>query len=168
MKKVVFYLTLLLLPAVGHAIHPTHMSVTNISIDSTKTKITYSIRLFQDDMNHLIEAIYHEELFHSNEPFDLKNNTSKIDKYFTNAFQIYQGNKILSSQITDRQTDEHDYQLNFEITLNDKIENIIKIKNRILLDIYSDQTNLVIISFNNTEKGISFDMQNQEQTITLE
>lgn len=149
------------------AIHPNHLSVTNLSINEKEKSIDYSIRLFQDDINYLISALYHEELYHSTDTFDFDKSTEKIDNYFLNAFQIFsEGNQYLP-KIVNRVNNEHEYWLHYSIKLNEIPKNLT-IKNRILLDIYADQTNLVIISYSNQEKGISFNLEKQEHYINLE
>lgn len=168
MKNFFISIIFWLISSVTFAAHPTHMSVVNLSFDASNNKIEYSIHLFQDDINHLITALYHDEIFHTNDTFDLSKNTEKLDRYFTETFQIYYADKLLTPIITKRTSDAHDYRLYFSIPFMSEETNQIRIRNRILLDIYSDQTNLVIYSTNTNEKGLSFNMEKQEQYITLD
>lgn len=52
--------------------HPVHFTIVNMDLDLAKNELTYSIRLFQEDMNTLFMDLYHEELFHSSDTFDFE------------------------------------------------------------------------------------------------
>jgi hypothetical protein len=146
--------------------HPTHMSVVNMELNPEKKQINYSIRLFQDDINYLITSLYHEELFHSNEEFDFSKNTYKLENYFISSLVIRADELILKPQLIKQDINEFEYWLYFSIDL-ENIPNSLEISNRILTDFYKDQINLLIFSYNEKEKGLTFNANFTTQTISL-
>ena len=149
------------------ALHPTHLSVVNLTFNAESTELSYSIRLFQDDINFLIAALYHDEIFHTTDTFDLNKHTEKLDSYFQNTFEVYIANELCESEITKRDNNEYEFWFYFKVKLSTSPE-LVKVRNRILLDIHSDQTNLLIVSDGNNEKGYTFDLKKQEQYINLD
>lgn len=150
----------------GWGMHPTHMSVVNMDLYPDSLQIKYTIRLFQDDVNLLISSLYHKELFHSSENFDLSANTSKIENYFTEHFKIKLNNISLKPILISKENKETDYCLQYIVELTE-IPDSICVENSILLDFFSDQTNLLILSYKNKEKGITFNNIIQSQYINL-
>ena len=147
--------------------HPTHMSVVNIELDSTNLQLNYSIRLFQDDINYLIASLYHEELFHSADTFDLEHNAQKLEDYFIQQLKLYIEGQCLFPTLVKLEFSEYEYWLFFKIKLN-SISSKIEIENKILTDIYSDQINLLIFTYNKKEKGLTFDANVTKHAIELD
>ncbi len=146
-------LSLILFPA--WSMHPTHMSIVNVDYNPVDSTLTYSVRVFQDDIVYLITQLYHKELFHSNQPFDLAENTQKIEDYFNKNLEFYSEDKKLCSKLINIDSEEIDYWLHYTISLSAPIKQLT-IRNTILTQLYSDQTNLVIFAYNNKEKGLTF------------
>jgi hypothetical protein len=161
-----FVLLVALLDGKVYAKHPTHMSVTHIEIDTNKNTLNYSIRLFQDDVNYLITSLYHDELFHSTDTFDFHENLDKFENYFTCNLQITVDGKLLEKGKTEVKPSEYEFWLYGSYSLKNTVEKL-EIRNTILIDFHSDQTNLVIISYNKNEKGLTFNKNVTRQILTL-
>ncbi len=158
-------LTFIIFPA--WSMHPTHMSIVNIDYTPRDSIITYSIRVFQDDIIILLTQLYHKELFHSNQPFDLAENTQKVENYFDNNLEFFINNVKLQPQLINIDSEEIDYWLHYSITITEAPKNLT-IRNTILTQLYSDQTNLVIFAYKNKEKGLTFGKDITEKVISLE
>jgi hypothetical protein len=149
------------------AFHPTHISITSIEVDPDSLQINYSIRLFQDDIGYLIMALYHEELFHTADTFDFLHNTQKIEAYFIENIKMEVNGEYLYPVLKKKEINETEFWLYFSA----KLENIpysLTIENTVLLNLYRDQTNLVIFTYNKKEKGLTFDAKDIKQIIYLE
>jgi hypothetical protein len=161
----IILLTFIALPS--EAKHPTHISIVNMEIDADSLKLNYSIRLFQDDLLYLITGLYHKELFHTTDTFDLALNMDKIENYFKNSLEIKTDSLILKPKLIHNKNEETEFWLFYSINLI-QLPNTLTIKNSILIDLYSDQTNLLIFSYNKKEKGLTFNSKTISQSIILE
>ncbi len=142
--------------------HPLHLSVVNMNIEEGAMKINYSVRLFQEDLITLLGMLNHEAL-HKNQVLD----SNAVHKYICEAFKIYTDQKQVSPILSYKKNNELEYWLYYEVTLNDIPTEII-IQNKIFLELFLDQQNLLIFSYRNKENGITFDRENQKQTIFLD
>ena len=142
--------------------HPIHLSVINMEIDDDTGKLEYSVRLFQEDLSTLLSVLYHEAL-HKNQQLD----SNAISEYITQNFTISDKNKKYQPILIKEEGNDLEYWLYYEIQLNEFPKELV-IENKILVNIYADQKNLVIFSYKNKEKGLTFDLQTRKQPIILE
>ena len=138
-----FFLIILFFILNGTAVfaHPIHVSVCNLEFD--KDELIISIKIFKDDLQL---AIYHNTA----KEIDPNNLTAEsnmlIQDYINKTLQIRLNNK------NNIELNEYRNEINEEaIWLYYRIEDIPKVKsihvlNALLLDIYLDQTNLLIIT----------------------
>ena len=141
--------------------HPLHLSVTNMSLDNTKLEIDYSIRLFQDDLGSLVGMLYHEAL-HQN----LTPDSTIIVNYFKQSLKISTYSTEVKPELVKIESSELEYWLYFKVKL-DTLPDTLYIENTIMTDLYSDQQNLLIFSYTNKEKGLTFDQNTVKQPISL-
>jgi hypothetical protein len=160
MKVLVVFFSLLV-PLSTYAKHPLHLSVVNMTLEEDSLKINFSVRLFQEDIITLLGILNHEAM-HKNQILD----STAVSNYIKNAIRVDVDQQKTKAILKHEKSDEVEYWLFYEIKLN-KIPNEITIHDKILLDIFLDQQNLVIFSFKNKEKGLTFDQQNQKQPIVL-
>jgi hypothetical protein len=142
--------------------HPLHFSVVNINLDKDSRTLSYSVRLFQEDLIVLIGMLNHEAL-HKNQELD----SNAVHAYISGAFQIFSNEKQVVCDLMKKESSELEYWLYYE-TILPNIPEMITIQNRIFLELFQDQQNLVIFSFKNKEKGLTFSAQIQKQPIALD
>jgi hypothetical protein len=165
MKWIGLFLVFQFLP-VNAAKHPVHFSVINLELDETTMQLDYTIRILQEDYVYLLSLIYDTQ-FHQNNGIELVTfDSTLISKYFDSAFKISEHNRNFKSEFVGQKTDVYDVWISFSIKLEILPENLT-INNQIMLDVFLDQTNLVIFSYLNKEKGLTFDAQNTKQLITI-
>jgi len=146
--------------------HPVHVSIANIDYSKEIGQINVSIKIFEDDFRLLF--------FHLNQvEVDLKaeSNYDKhkdlIISYFNNHFKLEVNNKDdLELVITKWKINEEAIWFYFEIQVKNEIK-LIKVSNSLLLDLYFDQKNLVILKTPDKELGLQFDYKNTEKIILL-
>jgi len=165
MKRFVILLGLFIIPQ-SFARHTVHLSVVNLEFDKQTQNINYTIRIFQEDYIYLLNLIFDEALHNASSKNPVVFDSVLISHYFEKAFVISFKNKILRPQFIRQQSDETDVRLSFSTSTGCTPDTLI-LTNKIMLDLFTDQTNLVIFYTGNEEKGLTFDAQNTAQAISL-
>lgn len=147
--------------------HPVHFTIVNMDLDLAKNELTYSIRLFQEDMNTLFMDLYHEELFHSSDTFDFEKNQDKFIRYFKESLQIYIDGARLEPELNSQTNGETEYWLYFRAEIPESAK-LLRIKNTLFISYNKDQLNLLIFSCKNKEKGLTFGPETIESTIKID
>lgn len=139
--------------------HPIHVSVCNLELNDTES--TVSFKLFKDDFALVLKNLYNEDVKLENA--DENVNREIINKYINSCFQVdVNKNFRLTLDYKNSQINEDAIWLNYRIQNIKSISNI-RIKNTLMLELWEDQTNLLIINYNNKENGYRFD---EHETIT--
>lgn len=161
MKRAVLLLSLIFYSLIISA-HPIHVSVCNVEIE--EEKITVSIKLFSDDFQL---ALYHNyDKIIPVEELKLPDNKALVDRYVSKALQIVLNKKdSIRLKYSTAEMNEEAIWLYY----SEEIRNVkkLQISNSLLLDIYLDQTNLVIINYRGKQNGYRFNSRNTEQLIDL-
>jgi len=155
--------SLLLLGCLKITAHPVHVSVLNIEI--TRKKSILAVKLFKDDLQLAIYHSYATEI-----PLDSVAN----NEYSTHIIRYLQDNLIIfrekerkiQLQYTGNETNEEAVWLYFSAGNLQSVKHLFLI-NTIFLDIYEDQTNLVIINNKGNQKGYRFNILQSERKILL-
>ena len=147
--------------------HPLHFSITNIDINSELRVAEISYQFFTDDFTNTLQSNERTVIeFEQNEDLTPQH-IKTINDYIFSAFEIILNN---SEKINfNYQYKKHDEALIWlyykgELPVSN-IENITLV-NELMLDLYEDQTNLVIISFDGQEKGYTFNYG--KKTVSIE
>jgi hypothetical protein len=82
-------------------------------------------------------------------------------------FILVSGNDTLKLDYKSKQQDDESLWLFYSGTLEKKNLTDLTVNNQMLLDLYMDQTNLVIVNNGATEKGLSFDWDNRQMVLVL-
>jgi hypothetical protein len=147
----------------GIAAHPIHVSICNIEFNKKESII--AVKLFSDDFGTVLKNNYHEEIVLSKadeEPY-----RNYIANYVnSNLNIIFKGNKILKFVYDYSEIDEINIWLYFKFDGYNSLKNI-KIINTLMLDLYEDQTNLLIINHNGKQDGFRFNNKVRELDIDL-
>jgi len=146
--------------------HPVHVSVANIEYSKDLNELSISIKLFEDDLRLLF--------FHLNQVevnLKVESNYNKyndlIISYFKDHFKLNANNKeMLDLEIKNWKINEEAIWFYLETPLKNEIKTL-KISNSLLLDLYFDQKNLVIIKTPVKESGYQFDYKTTEKVIIL-
>lgn len=142
--------------------HPVHVSVCNIEIENNK--MTLSLKLFKDDFQLAIEHNFAKFILLENA--DKEQEKKMIEDYVKNMFFIVVNKKdTLKLNYKNSELNDEAIWLNYESEVPDFKK--LYINNSIFLDIYLDQTNLVIINYNGKQNGYRFNYKNNAQQIDL-
>ena len=161
--KFMALLTLILLFPEPSAAHPLHLSITNIVYENGKLNIR--MKSFRDDW----EVGY----FHYHGvPVDFTEPSNReipwFGEYLNNSFRIAldesgEGLPIIIDSIG---LEEDAMTIEMHAVVPES-PNSLYIYNTLLVDIYPDQSNLVIFVFGNKETGIKFDIRKHDAEVIL-
>jgi len=155
------------------SMHPVHVSVTTIEITSDSSEVMVQVKLFTDDFQRLVSGLHQVELKLGTKEEHPEANIYMFG-YLSNKLFIELNSKPLELYFFDRKMNEE----SIWIIMKGKLEKPKKgkyilrsafVENTILLDVYEDQSNLVIFNQGNgTEKGYMMNIANLRQEIELQ
>jgi len=147
----------------GPAYHPIHVSVCNVELNGTENIV--SVKLFKDDFALALKNNYQISI-----PMDRANEKTHseiISKYINSCFQIESGQgKTLKLVFKTTEINEEAIWVYFNA---ENFTNLAKlrVKNTLMLDLWDDQTNLVILNWKGKETGYRFNRREVEIEIDL-
>ena len=153
---------LFLLPAWTHA-HPLHLSITNITYENGKLKV--SMKTFRDDW----EIAYFQDY---SKVVDFTHQRQRAMPWFGDYLKdrfwlaLNKGDRKQNLEIDTVMLGEDSMTLEMHSTVPGE-PNSLYIYNALLTDIYPDQTNLVIFGFKNRETGMKFDVKKHDAEVML-
>ncbi len=142
--------------------HPIHVSLCNIEFSDDE--LTIAVKLFKHDFQLAIYHNYGWELQYDDPEFT--DSKKLIDQYMNEALFIVL-NKKERLKLSLNHAEIDDESVWFYYRFDKKNMKKIYIKNELLLDIYGDQTNLVIINYRDKQNGYRFNIRHTEQRIKL-
>ncbi len=163
LKTLVLILLFFCAGSIGIKAHPVHVSVCNSGLNKTGSIIT--IKLFSDDFGTVLQNRFKEEFVPSRA--DEKPFRDYISNYISSHLRItLNRNRSLLFNYDYSEVNEGAIWLYFKV---DKIVSSEKMKvvNTLMLDLYEDQTNLLIINFNGKQDGFRFNYKVRELDIDL-
>jgi hypothetical protein len=145
--------------------HPVHVTLTTIDqvqgADSMKVffRMYYDdflrdYRLYDPDCN--LEKISVSQSF----PADL------INKYFNDKVHIYVNNKLLTGKVLTVNIQDNEIFINL-LYRSDRDPKKIKIRNKVLTRLYSDQTNMIFIRINKNEEAMRLTPEHYKKTLSF-
>ncbi len=146
--------------------HPIHVSVTNLEFQSEKNTISLSFKVFTDDFQLIINQLYNIQVDLS-EKGNYNLHKEKIDSYFQDHFKIIVKGKELKYTNEGMKKNDEAVWFYYNIALKKEVKTFT-IKNSILLDLYPDQKNLLILKKREIEKGYQFNFKKKEYTIVTD
>ena len=159
----IFMLLFLSLTFVKLKAHPLHLSITNITYENGKLKI--SMKTFLDDWE---TAYFH---YHGTEIDFMEEENRQIPWlkiYLADRFTISggKGKKTEELSIDTIVISEDAMRIEMFGELKGKPKSLY-IYNSLLTDIFPDQSNLVIFEFKEKETGIKFDVRKYDEVVKL-
>ena len=145
--------------------HPVHVTLITINQAQESDTLKVFFRMYYDDFlrdYELYNAAFKPEKNGENEkiPDEL------IKRYFSDRVQIYINHKLLSGSLSKVSTDSYEIRLDL-VYQSDKKPRNFKIRNQILISLYSDQANMVYLSINKYENAIKLTADHSEEELRL-
>ena len=163
MQKVVLLILLLFALSKLNA-HPVHISVINMDI-TEDGRIIFSVKLFTDDFENVINTKSNITLTFTKET-ELSAIEEYVTNYISNNFIIRTKLINLESEynLTKMEMDSESVWFYFEIENKNYNFDELIIENKMMLDVFQDQTNLFIISIKGKEEAYSFNNKNRKKS----
>lgn len=164
-KKVFLVLVLPLLAFT--TVHKYYISVTNIAYSEKDEAIQITSRVFVDDMNAVLEERYGIKTeFGSEKESDIAN--EYLEKYFKTKFTIGINDSIMDYKFLGKKY-EDDLMVCYIEVSSIKLSKLktIEIQNEVLMDMYSDQQNIVHIKLKGKKKSMILIKENDKGMLNL-
>jgi len=154
-------LKILIIP-IFFAFHPVHVTLTTIDQVQGSDSMKVFFRMYYDDFlldyklsdrNHNLDKLSVNQAF----PADLANN------YFQDKIHIYINNKLLTGNVKTVTILDNEIFLNL-VYRSEKDPKKIKIRNQVLIGLYSDQTNMVFINISKNEEAMRLTPEHDKET----
>ncbi len=160
------YLILILFTFSRIYFHPVHVSITNIDINSELNLTEISCQFFADDFKKIIQINEGVELMFEQGQELTQESIDAINNYIFSVFEIKINNEEkISFDFQHNKQDEALIWLYYKGEIPVRDIKSITLVNELMLDLYEDQTNLVIISLNGEEKGYTFNYRKKTVNI---
>ncbi len=145
--------------------HPIHVSVVNIDYISDSNRIDLSVRLFYDDFQSLINYKYDTELdFTRRTRLTSKEQKAIIDYIASSLILSDENAGIIKTRFTGWRIEDMSVWLYFCANEISDL-NRISIKNTLMLDLFTDQKNLVIAGKGDKQLAFEFDKRSHTDNI---
>ncbi len=148
--------------------HPVHVSVTNVTYQPDSSAFHISIKLFRDDFEANLYHLYGARM-------DFINGTEStetieiIEKYINSNFWLITNKQQATKQnlkYRKKKANQEAVWLYFEYKVQEPLQNI-DIHNSLMNDFFYDQTNLLIFSYGDIERGYAFNYDTVSTGISL-
>ena len=134
-----------------------------MSISITGKKIDFVMKLYFDDIEDALR-LKNGFSISIDKNQKLNSNYEYVEEYISENFKIYFNSEKVDLIFLDKKIINDVLELKTSIQFEDKIINI-KIQNKILLDVYDNQSNIVFIKNLEKKKYYKFDISNTEKNI---
>ena len=149
------------------AAHPIHVSVTSLDINTEKDTIFVSQKMYTEDFKLLFYHLYEKNI----KPLQDKNLTQDelnlINGYMKDAFVVESGSTRLPLGFVRKDQDEESIWLYYTCPLPSDNISALMLTNSLLLQLFDDQTNLVIVTYRGADTGYTFNYDNWKSEIRL-
>ncbi len=146
--------------------HPIHLSVTNIEYNQKTKHFDISIRIFVNDLEHIIDAQNHVVLNIGKKNENPQTN-KYINKYISSHLFLNINNRKINPKkfvLKKREIKDITIWLHYSIRFNENISNI-EIKNILMTDLYRDQKNLLIFTYHKKQTPLEFSLRNNTKVL---
>ena len=145
------------------AFHPVHVSYTNIDISLESGEVIVVCKFYTDDLKLLFYHLYEKEIAFDPEKELAENEIKLVRDYMLGSFFVEEaGGKRVDFLYNKKEQNEESVWLYFTGKLTEDHMDSLLVGNTVLLDLFEDQKNLVIVTCSGIERGYSFDFLTTE------
>ena len=149
MKK--YYFLLLLLPMLAFQTHKYYLSLTKVAYIKESKSVQITARIFIDDLETALDKKYNKS-FELATKEEFKDTDTFIDTYISSLLKITINDKLIPFNYLGKKYETDVIYIFAEIENIDNIKSI-EIQNRILLDEFSEQQNIIKLNINDKKKS---------------
>lgn len=148
-KKYIFLL--LIIPLLSFTIHKYYISLTKIDYIKESKSVQITMRIFIDDLESTLNKINNKS-FELDTKSELEDANIFIEKYLLKQFEVNINGTIRNYKYLGKKY-ENDVVFLFAEIENITVINSIEIRNRVLMDVFSEQQNIIKLNINNNKKS---------------
>jgi len=151
-----------ILCALSHnaALHPIHVSMTNVEWNETTQKFEIIIKLYTDDFERMIEMESNTNISFANLKSLTEEQIEVINKYLNKNLQIQLNNHLVEfSAMQNWKTNGESVWFEYQVSYIRKIKKVL-VQNKLMTGLYDDQTNLFIMTYSNKNLAHTFTSSN--------
>jgi hypothetical protein len=147
--------------------HHLHISYTSIEIDAEKDSLSVSCKFFTSDFNLLFYHLFERNIAPQMDKAFGTSELELINNYLKYRFTLLADKDTIALQYIRKDQDEESLWLFYKGRIPDSTMKSFTIHNLLLLDLYEDQTNLVIITNGKKETGFAFNFTNRQSVLEM-
>ena len=151
--------------------HDFHITHTTLHYNDESKSMELTVKVAIEDLEKSLENENSNKVIFDIQA-DNQEHENLINEYISNHLKFSINNKIQDYQWVGKEISDnlHDIYLYFEIPDYSEIENVesITIENLLFLELYSYQTNIVLVELINNNYNLTFTVDNDIQTITTD
>jgi hypothetical protein len=147
--------------------HPLHISYTNIEINTDDRTVAVSHKIFTNDFTLLFYHLFEKTLEPQNDKPFTSEELQLIDSYMSRRFMLCVGTDTMSLKYERKDQDDESVWLYYSGKMMNSVKDSLVINNLLLLDLFFDQTNLVIVTDRGKEEGYTFDFKTRKSVVKL-
>jgi len=160
MKKHGFLLllTVLFVGLSSFVVHKFYVSIYQVNYVPEKKMLQITSRIFMDDLNYVLEKNFKKRA-NIGEPVESEEDVSMMKKYIEDNFTIKINGKKKQINFLSKEIDNNVVVCYFNVKDISKITSM-EIQNKVLLDLNSDQQNIIQTNINGRKKSLMFEGEN--------
>lgn len=160
-------LLLSLVIAVLSVSHPLHITYTSIEVDQVNDSISLSHKFYTNDFTLLFHHLFEKQVEPKmNQEFSAPE-LDLVQTYLSYRFILVSGTDTIRLNYLHKDQDDENVWLYFKGRLPENNLKSLSVRNQLLLDLYEDQTNLVIITCGKEERGFTFNIADQQAVFEI-
>ncbi|HVN59350.1 MAG TPA: DUF6702 family protein [Bacteroidales bacterium] len=147
------------------ASHPVHVTLLSVDYSAEDHSFNAFLKVYFDDF--LLDYKLCTGSQDKPDPVGMPEEAKrKISGYLNERIIFMAGKKRLEAEIADLSLSENELRMNLRYTLKTRASSY-SVRNRILTDIYKDQSNLLIFKCGNFEEGVKLTAENMEHVFNV-
>lgn len=151
-KAFLFFLMVLFVSLSSFGVHKFYVSIYQINFVPEKKMLQITSRIFMDDLNYVLEKNFKKRV-NIGEPIENEEDVVMMKKYINDNFSIKINGKQKQINFLSKEIDNNVVICYFNVKDISKITSI-EIQNKMLLDLNSDQQNIIQTNINGKKKSL--------------
>lgn len=156
-----------LIVAFIHLAHPMHVSYTHLEINTDQNTILVSHKLYTADFSLLFYHLFEKNIEPQKDIEFSAAEKDLINSYMRQRFNLVTGTDTLELHYVRKDHEDESLFLYYEGKFENASLREIVINNLLLLDLYMDQKNLVIINYGTKVEGLTFNWDTRHSVLVM-
>jgi hypothetical protein len=149
------------------AAHPLHVSFTNVEINRDKKIVTVSHKFYINDFSLLFYHLFEKNIEPQQDKAFSASEIQLINSYMGERFTLSNNTDTIGLKYLHKEQVDESIWLYYEGDLSNANFDSLTIENLLMLDLYEDQKNLVIITHGGKESGYEYDYTNLRSVLDI-